>query len=163
MDGQDPRPFSIANAPRDNNTIDFHIRNSGQNTSHAFCTNIAQGQRVYVSEPHGSLKIENTKNPLVFLAGGTGISPFLAMMEASDNKSISLYWGASSESEFYVRPHHQGLCVYYCTDIYPVDAYLKNPIDDADIYMAGPPAMVKDSCAKLLAAGVEPSRLFYDE
>lgn len=163
IDGEDPRPFSIANAPRDNKTIDLHIRNSGYNLSCALCTSITQGQVVHVSEPKGTLALQDNNNPVVFLAGGTGITPFLAMLDIIQNRSVQLYWGMTSEDEFYSRPHHVGLGVHYCTDVYPVDAYLNNMIEGADIYIAGPPAMVKDSCAKLLAAGVEPSSIFYDE
>ena len=164
IDGQDPRPFSIASAPRSDNSFDIHVRNSGQNLSMHLCHHIKQGDRVSVSTSQGTLHSQNNDKPRVFLAGGTGITPFLAIMEESKNKPISLYWGMTSEDDFYIRPHAKGLVVRYCTDIYPIDAYIEDGIDwDAIVYLSGPPAMVTDSKAKLLAAGVEPSSIVHDE
>lgn len=164
IDGHDPRPFSIASAPRKDNSFDIHVRNSGQNLSRHLCENIKQGDKVSVSSARGSLYFQDSNKPAVFLAGGTGITPFLAMMEATSYKPIALYWGMISEYDFYIRPHKNGLAVRYCTDIYPVDACIHDGIDfDAVFYLSGPPAMVLDSKAKLLAAGVEPSNIKYDE
>ena len=164
IDGYDPRPFSIASAPRRDNSFDIHIRNSGQNLSQHLCHHIKQGDRVSVSMPKGVLHLQPTEKSKVFLAGGTGITPFFAIMEEVKNKPISLYWGMTSEDDFYIRPHGKGLTVRYCTDIYPVDAYIEDGIDwDAIVYLSGPPAMVADSKAKVLAAGVEPSNIVHDE
>ena len=162
-EGFDPRPFSIASAPREDNTFDIHVRNSGQNISEKLCHDIKQGESVHVSDAKGHLTFHDSPNPLVFMAGGTGITPFLAMMEANPTKPATIYWGMQSEYEFYIRPHRNGLAVHYCTDIYPVDAYLKDPIDNAVLYLSGPPAMIHDSKAKLLAFGVEPSNIIHDE
>ena len=163
IDGEDPRYFSIASAPRANNTIDIHVRNSGQNLSYRLCHNIQLGEKLSISHPMGSLCMHETDAPVVFIAGGTGITPFLAMLEANPNKPVTLYWGMQSEYEFYIRPHRQGLAVHYCVETYPVDDFLKDRIEGAHIYLSGPPAMVKDSRVKLLAAGVEPSNIHHDE
>lgn len=160
--GEDPRYFSIASAPRDDNTIDIHVRNSGQNISHTLCDNIKQGQEVYVSTPQGSLRFIDCGDPVIFLAGGTGITPFLSMMDEYPNKQISLYWGMSSEEEFYIKPRRKGLSVHYCTENYPVEAYLKDPMNDAQIYLSGPPVMVKNSKVKLLDFGVKQSNIHHD-
>ena len=163
MDGCDPRMFSIANAPRDNNTIDIHVRNSGQNISDKLCSNIKQGETINVSPAQGFLRFIESSNPIVFLAGGTGITPFLAILEDNPTKNAHVYWGMSHEDDFYIRPHRNGLSINYCTDVYPVDAYLTEIIESAIIYISGPPAMIHDSKAKLLAAGVEPTNIIHDE
>lgn len=163
MDGCDQRPFSIASAPRPDNTIDIHIRNTGRNISHILCEEIKQGDPIHVSDAKGHLQWHDKDTPTVFLAGGTGITPFLAMMESEPDRPVTLFWGMTAEDDFYVRPQRKGLSVYYCTETYPIDAYLKEPIDGAVIYLSGPPAMIHDSKAKLLAAGVEPSNIIHDE
>lgn len=164
VEGCESRYFSIANSPRANNTIDVHVRNIGGNVSQALCNDIRQGQAVTLSSPQGTLKLIESENPKIFLAGGTGITPFLAMIESvKPFIPISLYWGMEKDSDFYIRPQQSGLSVTYCTDIYPVDAYIQNIMEGADVYLSGPPAMVNDSRSKLLAAGVEPSNIFYDE
>ena len=163
IDGHDPRPFSIASAPRADNTIDIHVRNSGRNISHKLCEDIKQGEEINVSPAKGHLGWHGGQNPTVFIAGGTGITPFLAMMEAEPHKPVTLFWGMNAEDDFYVRPRRNGLSAHYCTNIYPIDAYLKDPIDGAIIYLSGPPAMVRDSKAKLLSAGVDPANIIHDE
>ena len=164
IEGCDPRFFSIANAPRADNTLDIHIRNTGGAVSAILCSTIREGQPVHVSMPHGTLKLSHTHAPKIFLAGGTGITPFLAMVDSRvTNAPIHLFWGMEKTDDFYTRPQQSGLSVTYCTDVYPVDAFLENPVMDAEIYLSGPPAMVHDSCVKLLAAGFDPSNIFYDE
>ena len=162
IEGTDPRPFSIANAPRADNTIDIHVRDSGQNISSILCGEIRDSQSISVSDPYGKLKIQHTDKSKIFLAGGTGITPFLAMMQET-SAPITLYWGMDNDHDFYVRPHHQGIVVHYCTDTYPIDAYLRSPIDNGEYYLSGPPAMVRDSLSKLLDLGVEHSNIYYDE
>ncbi len=163
FDGFDPRPFSIASAPRTDNTFDIHVRNSGYNISRKLCENLTQGEPVHITPAKGHLKYHESGKAIVFIAGGTGITPFLAMMEANPTKPATIYWGMTTEDDFYIRPHRNGLAVHYCTDIYPVDAYLLDPVEDAVIYLSGPPAMIRDSKAKLLAYGIEPSNIIHDE
>lgn len=162
IDGHEPRFFSIANAPRVDNTIDIHVRNTGGETSAALCTSIKQGQTISVSDAHGNLKYDAAHTPAVFIAGGTGITPFLAMIDTYKGKPFTVYWGAKSNDEFYVRPQQNGLAMHYCVHHFPVDDYLKNPIDGAHIYLSGPPNMVHDSRVKLLAAGIEPDMIYSD-
>jgi benzoate/toluate 1,2-dioxygenase reductase subunit len=124
------------------------------------------------------LKLHPDNRPKIFLAGGTGITPFLAMIEdMRPTQSVHIYWGMDRESDFYIRPQKNGVAMHYCTDIYPVDSYLNSHPEfisgskilkqvqhdkSPDIYLSGPPAMVNDSLAKLLAAGVDESNIFYD-
>lgn len=162
IDGFEPRFFSIANAPRKDNTIELHVRNTGGSVSQALCTTIKQGQAVSVSPAKGDLIYDAAHTPAVFIAGGTGITPFLAMIDAYKGKPFTLYWGAKSDHEFYVRPQQNGLAMHYCIDQFPVDAYLNDPIDGAHIYLSGPPNMVHDSRVKLLAGGIEPSMIYSD-
>lgn len=162
LEGHASRFFSIANAPRTDNTIDIHVRNTGGEVSKALCTHIKQGQTIDVSDAKGNLQYDTAHVPAVFLAGGTGITPFLAMVEENKGKPITIYWGAKTENEFYIRPQQNGLAMHYCVDEYPVDAYLKHPIEGAHIYLSGPPAMVHDSRVKLLAAGIDPRMIYSD-
>jgi len=163
IEGFEARPFSIASAPRDDNTIDIHVRNLGKNLSHALCSKITQGQAVTVSPAQGQLQMhDHHDGAIVFLAGGTGITPFLAMAETTQSK-MHLYWGMTSNDDFYLDLAREGMAVHHCVDHYPVDVFLENPIDNAMIYLSGPAAMIEDSKSKLLAAGFDPSNIIHDE
>lgn len=158
-----PRHFSIANAPRADNTIDIHVRNTGGAVSHFLCSEIREAHPVTLSNPMGNMYLRTHDRTIVMIAGGTGIAPFLAMIEqAGAIHPMHLYWGMDDAEQFYIKPHITGLSVTTCHDQYPVDAYLQNPINGADIYLSGPPVMVTESRVKLLAAGVEPSNIIHD-
>lgn len=159
-----PRHFSIANAPRADNTIDIHVRNTGGTVSRFLCNEIRETHPVTVSDPIGNMHLRNNTRPVVMIAGGTGITPFLAMIEQSGgDRPMHLYWGMDNPDQFYIRPQVSGLSVTLCHDCYPVDAYLQDPVENADIYLSGPPVMVTESRVKLLAAGIEPSNIIHDE
>jgi ferredoxin-NADP reductase len=165
VDGFEARPFSIASAPRDDNSFDIHIRNSGYNISDRLCTDAKICDAVEVGQAQGSLALHKNKNHHIFIAGGTGITPFLSILEAHPNIRGQLYWGMQSTHDFYIQPTYDNLEIFYCTDIYPIDAFLDKKdqiIKDYSVYLSGPPAMVQDSKAKLLAFGYEEENIIYD-
>lgn len=158
----EPRFFSIANAPDHNNIIEIHVRNTGGNVSKTLCTHIRELQPVKISKPMGHLQYDETHVPAVFIAGGTGITPVLSIIQQHKGKPMNVYWGGKSDLEFYIHPQQAGLTMHYCVDNYPVHEYLKDPIDGAYIYLSGPPAMVHDSKVALLAAGIDQNYIYSD-
>jgi ferredoxin-NADP reductase len=72
------RAFSLASSPNAE-TIDFMISMvHGRFTSYLDTAKV--GDIYYVTGPHGQFKLDSTENKKVlFLAGGTGIAPFLSM------------------------------------------------------------------------------------
>jgi ferredoxin-NADP reductase len=162
LNDSEPRFFSIANAPRRDNTIDIHVRNTGGTVSKTLCTHIRELQSVELSKAMGNLQYDPNHIPAVFIAGGTGITPVLAIIEKHKGKPLNVFWGAKSELEFYAQPKQTGLTMHYCVENFPVQEYLKKPIENAHIYLSGPPAMVHDSKVMLLASGVHPNKIYSD-
>ncbi len=74
------RAFSIANAPP-SSTLEFLISLiHGKFTSKLDTAKV--NDRYYISAPYGQFKFDvNNKDKLLFLAGGTGIAPFMSMIK----------------------------------------------------------------------------------
>jgi predicted ferric reductase len=70
-------PFTIASAPGQKD-LEFTIKNSGRFTASA--TRLRKGERVMVDGPFGQFYLRDGKQPLVFIAGGVGITPFMSIL-----------------------------------------------------------------------------------
>src|SRR3546814_16999761 len=67
----------------------FYIRLVEGGSFSTWLTESAQvGGHLELSEPHGSFFLRHEARPRLFIAGGTGLAPFLAMLESIDRKSV---------------------------------------------------------------------------
>jgi CDP-4-dehydro-6-deoxyglucose reductase len=184
-DGID-RSFSIANAPRDDGTIELHIGRvaGGSFTEHVF-RHLKINDVLGVSGPHGNFTYASRDRPSIFIAGGTGIAPVRAILEAiarqSSRPPARVYWGSRMRSGFYIDDELRHLCaVGTGIDYVPVlssrddrwdgrtglvhEAVLEDFTDlsDFDVYACGSPAMVDAVHEALSARGARPDRFFAD-
>lgn len=94
----DPRIYSVCSGENDKQIqVLFDLKHDGMLTPQLANTII--GQSIYVSKPYGSFMPEN-ENPMVWIATGTGIAPFYAMMR-SGYKAEMLLHGSREGSNFY--------------------------------------------------------------
>lgn len=170
---QAPRDYSIANAPGDG-ALDIHVRRSGAGgVSDFVCDELAPGDAVQVQGAFGAAYFrERHQGPMLAIAGGTGLAPMKAIVEAALgsglNKDVHLYFGVRDEREIYLERYFIGL-----THTYPNFRFvtvLAEPrehsgrrtglVGDAlaadfqllyghQCYIAGPPAMV-EACRTML-------------
>ena len=77
----EPHPFTIASAPRDTGEIRFAIKSLGDWTQR-LPTTLRQGMRVVVEGPYGRFDFRKGRKQQIWLAGGIGITPFLAWAES---------------------------------------------------------------------------------
>ena len=96
MVSPEAHPFTIASAPTTPNTLEFIIGKNGDWTAGIDC--IREGERVLVEGPYGlftHLGLEKN-TPLIFIAGGIGITPILSMMRYINTENspqeITLIW-----------------------------------------------------------------------
>lgn len=76
-------PFTIASADRGDRTITFCIKALG-NFTRQLTQQIQIGQTVRIEGPYGrfQLKLHNSKSRQIWIAGGIGVTPFLAWLES---------------------------------------------------------------------------------
>lgn len=80
------RAFSIASTPN-SDTIDFFVHMiHGAITSKLEIANV--GDMYYMTGPHGQFKLSNEDKKVLFIAGGTGLAPFMSMLEYIDSNKL---------------------------------------------------------------------------
>ncbi|MGH7611922.1 MAG: FAD-binding oxidoreductase [Candidatus Dormibacteria bacterium] len=80
-----PRSYSIANAPRPDGTIDLLVSAvPGGETSGWVLNDLAVGEPVSVAGPYGTFTLDPLDSgPRLYLAGGAGLAPIMALLESS--------------------------------------------------------------------------------
>ncbi|MCK9531643.1 MAG: ferric reductase-like transmembrane domain-containing protein [Gammaproteobacteria bacterium] len=85
-DGEGAHPFTIASADRGDHTVTFIIKALGDYT-HGLAQRLTPGQGVRIEGPYGRFIAarHNRHARQVWVAGGIGLTPFLAWLEAMRN------------------------------------------------------------------------------
>lgn len=182
------RSFSIANAPHDDAYIELHIRHvaDGDFTGYV-CDELHEKDILRIEGPHGNFYLrENSQRPLLFVAGGTGFAPIKGIIEHALAEGLSqpmyLYWGVRDLKDLYLgdlprmwakhRPNFHFIPVFSApsqTDNqrrgYVHEAILEDfpdGFDNFDLYVSGPPAMVRACYDALKEHGLRDEQYFSD-
>lgn len=135
--GDDGRrhPFSIANAPRDHGALELHVGliPGGRFTSHVH-SRMGPGDVVRLEGPFGEFGFsEDGRRPAILLAGGTGIAPLKAMLEATAQtgatRALHLYWGSRHPRGLYAVKDIESLAAAAGA---PLTAVVSEPVAAGD-------------------------------
>ena len=143
------------------------------------------GDRVEFTGPLGSFYLREPKRPLLFLAGGTGVAPFLAMLEKLGSDGVEhpvhLVYGVTNDADLVkvdeLEQHAKQLptftfscCVADEASSYPNKGYVTRYIEpqhlnggDVDVYLCGPPPMVDAVRGWLESQGIAPLNFYYEK
>ncbi len=168
-------PFTISQAP-DKNQLRFSIKQQGDFTN--ALSEIKPGQKVKIDAPYGSFSNHVvTAKRQVWVAGGIGVTPFLAMASALDgSQQVDLYYSLKNKSEavyldelqkdaskvkgLKVIPHFADQAGFLTAEvIFNQSAELKN----AAFLICGPPAMMKALRSQLRSHGVPNKNIHTEE
>ncbi|AEI79471.1 phenol hydroxylase P5 protein PoxF [Cupriavidus necator N-1] len=178
-----PRAFSLANAPGDD-LVELHVRRvpDGQATGYLH-DQLAVGDELSFSAPYGRFFVRKSAQvPMLFLAGGSGLSSpramILDLLAAGETLPITLVQGARNRGELYYGAEFQALAQAHPNFRY-VPALSDEPADsgwsgargyvhdvlqqlyaqdgNADFrghkaYLCGPPPMI-EACIRTLMQG----------
>lgn len=183
---QAPRDFSIASPPGQPH-LDFHIRQVEGGTASAFVQReLRPGDIVTLTGPYGDCYWRRAHaGPMLCIAGGTGLAPMAAMVEAAlasgHQGDIHVYAGFQDEPDLYyekrfttLRGMHPNLSVVYALSspsgmttrrtglIHQVVAADFADFTGCKAYLAGAPIMVEAATAMLVARGVPRSDIHAD-
>jgi CDP-4-dehydro-6-deoxyglucose reductase len=102
------RAFSIANAPHDDELLEFHIRHvtGGKFTDKLF-NDMRLGDMLRIEGPMGNFYVrEESQRPMIMLATGTGFGPVKGIVEhliaEKSQRPIYIYWGGDNEANLYL-------------------------------------------------------------
>lgn len=106
LDGETPRSFSLANAPKASDSAQLHVRVlPGSLFGSTVLPALKAGDPVEVELPFGDFYLRAGDAPVVMVAGGTGFAPMQSLLEDAlpkhKDRSFTLYWGARQASGLY--------------------------------------------------------------
>jgi NAD(P)H-flavin reductase len=188
------RPFSPANQPRDDGTLELHVRAvAGGLVSPALVYETEPGDVLELGAPVGTLGWSDTARNAVLLAGGTGIAPFLAMLDARAQargrrarQRVHVVRCGTSDADVYDLPRlrelesaHGWLTVETLSGPEAPGAastaepggsttdgdpgWVADEWADRDLYVCGSPRFVSDVVTSLDAAGIDPSAVHLEQ
>lgn len=143
------RAFSLASSPASPTLLELQVRkvDGGAATTYLH-ERLAVGARLALSGPLGRFFVrESAGLPMIFLAGGSGISSPKAMIEdllaRACRESITLVYGARSVEELYYHAHFTALA-----EAHPQFRYLP-VVNEAQAGWQGQTGMVHEAAARV--------------
>jgi NAD(P)H-flavin reductase/hemoglobin-like flavoprotein len=179
------RPFSVANAPREDGLLRFHVRAvpSGW-VSGTLVRHVKIGDTLLLGHAAGTMTLEpDADRGILCVAGGTGLAPLKALVEETIAKGlrrdIHLLFGARTPAELYdlqdlraLEGRTPWLRVLPVVSADPAFDGMHGLLPDVldrfpdwsghDVYTAGPPEMVERTITVLDELGVPATRIHYD-
>jgi len=135
--------------------------------------------------PSGSFYLRDVARPVLLLAGGTGLAPFLSMLarlaETGAAHPVHLVYGVTNDADLVALPALDAFaaaipgftfatCVAGADSAHPRKGYVTDHLDparldggDVDIYLCGPPPMVEAVRAWLAAQGIVPAHFYFEK
>ncbi|HEX3974712.1 MAG TPA: 2Fe-2S iron-sulfur cluster binding domain-containing protein [Solirubrobacteraceae bacterium] len=187
---EDVRSFSMANLPGTGD-LEFMIKiyPDGKFSSLLADERLKPGDEVQVTGPYGVFTLrEKSERPLLFIGGGAGMAPILALLrsmaEKGNARPVVYYYGARGPSDLFHLDELAELerslpnfrfvpALSHCgedTDwdgerglITDVVSRLEQELGEVDAYLCGPPPMVDAAIAMLDQGGVPDSRVYFDK
>lgn len=182
------RSFSLANAPN-GETLELHLRIApGGRFAHWVRDEMPARAILRLEGPLGAFYIrEDSEREMILMAGGTGFAPIKAMLEELFARGLTrpahLFWGVRGREDLYLhalaeswaatQPLFRYTPVLSEPDADAADAGERGLVHEAvlraypemagrEVYMSGPPVMVRAGKDAFVAAGLDADHLFYD-
>jgi phenol hydroxylase P5 protein len=177
VDGQS-RAFSLANAPQQADMVELNVRivPGGQVTTWLH-EKLEMGEKLTLSGPYGRFFVKKSaKVPMIFMAGGSGLSSPKSMIEDLLNNGcdlpMTLIYGQRSQAELYYDAEFTEMAAKHSNFTYvptlsheaegsswsgargfvhdAARAHFENDFRGNKAYLCGPPAMIEACIATLM-------------
>ena len=178
------RSYSFSSAPGQSK-ISFLIKRIPGGVMSTWLDSAQPGNKLELIGPLGSFYLRAVERPLLFLAGGTGLAPFLSMLEVlartDSQQKVHLIYGVTRDLdlvqvdaiEAYVAklPNFTYATVVADTDsTHPRKGWVTQHMPaealndgDVDVYLCGPPPMVDAVRKHFDDNGVKPNSFHYEK
>jgi NAD(P)H-flavin reductase/ferredoxin len=180
------RAYSLANTGNWEGRLEFLVRRQPGGRFSAWLWDMAAiGDGVVVRGPQGRFTLRETSlRPRILVAGGTGLAPMLSMLrhmaEFQDVTPVQVFFGVNRRDDLFALDTLEGLraelpglgvtpCVWEADPAWrgfvgtPVDAlrhHLAVGAASPDVYLCGPPGLLRAAQAATRAAGVPDAQVF---
>jgi benzoate/toluate 1,2-dioxygenase reductase subunit len=180
------RAYSFSSLPNEG-SVSFLIRNvSGGLMSGYLLDQAKPGDTLTIAGPLGTFYLRDIRRPVLMLAGGTGLAPFLAMLEkviatGGSPHAINLIYGVNTDADLVeldklerfsqlLTNFNFTLVVVSQESARPRKGYVTDHIEPAqlnngevDIYLCGPPPMVEAVTHYLREKAIHPVSFHYEK
>ena len=179
------RAYSFSSGPGAQ-VASFVVRNVPNGKMSTYLSSIAKpGEAISFAGPNGSFYLREIKRPVLFLAGGTGIAPFLSMLESlqstGSKQPIRMVFGVTNDMDLVALEQLEAMkskisgfeyrtVVASAESEHPRKGYVTEHIEsdwlnqgNVDVYLCGPVAMVDAVRNWLGSAGVTPANFLFEK
>lgn len=181
------RYYSMANAPRQDGLLEFHVRLiDGGAVSMALTSGTIAGTELRLGPPVGVLTLREPPGDrnLLLVAGSTGLAPLKAILEQVTGlprpPKVHMFFGARTADGLYdldslekMAAQHPWLTITPAVSAEPKFGGETGSLPDVvvrhrdwsgyDAYLAGPTKMVEDTAARLASAGVAQDQIHIED
>jgi len=168
------RSYSMANVPGSHH-LEFFIRLVPDGAFSNWLASAKAGDKVELSVPHGTFFLRDEERPRLFVAGGTGVAPFLSMLRSMSEKAraqpTTFLIGARTRGHLFALDELEALrqaspnvqvrlaveqdADADCHHGYATDLIVDLGLDPSTrVYLCGPPPMVEAGRKAAEAAGL---------
>lgn len=167
-------------------SVSFLIRVVPDGLMSTYMAESAQlGDELVLRGPFGSFYLREVKRPVLMLAGGTGLAPFLAMLNKIQQEGcdypIHLIYGVTNDIDLVeldkldafaaaIDNFTYTACVASEESDWPQKGYVTHHIEpghvndgDVDIYLCGPPPMVEAVNTFMQDKNIQPASFHYEK
>ncbi len=183
------RAYSIASDPREKTHLDLLIRlvPGGICTTYVF-EHMKTGQALTINGPYGKFRLTDTDKDMIFIAGGSGMAPFLSMLahirNANIQRKVTYFFGARSKRDLICLDRMAAFekeipsfkFVPCLSEALPEDNWGGETglvtevmsrhcpdLTNMEAYLCGSPGMINASVAALTAKGMPAGNIAYDK
>ena len=179
------RSYSFSSAPGEA-AMSFLVRDIPRGLMSTWLRETAQpGTAMEFTGPAGSFYLREVKRPVLFLAGGTGLAPFLSMLGVLAQRGcpqpMHLVYGVTNDADLVGVAELESFaaripgftfstCIAAEGSAHPRKGYVTAHVapehlngGEVDIYLCGPPPMVDAVRGWLGAQGVTPANFYYEK
>jgi NAD(P)H-flavin reductase/ferredoxin len=173
------RSYSFATPPDASGVVEFFVRKvvGGAFTEYVHSHSLV-GQKAQVQGPLGQFWLRESDAPVLFVAGGSGLAPVMAMLRSMQAqglaRSVTVLFGARTQADLYCMDELRAMAANWAGQFRLVPVLSHAPGDSTwpgargwvteqlaqlvepgmHAYLCGPPAMVDAASAQLLQAGL---------
>ncbi|MDR1612268.1 MAG: 2Fe-2S iron-sulfur cluster binding domain-containing protein [Planctomycetota bacterium] len=186
--GMTIRCFSFATPASVEDRIDIIVRRTpnGAATTYLF-DHLKEGDEATLIGPFGEFRLSDAKAPCIWIAGGSGLSPFVGMLREMLDRGVSdrpvkLFFGAVNERDLYYVGELREFSAKHpwfkyipalsggerceaCADYGLITDVVARHISNADqyeAYLCGSPGMIEACIATLGGKGVKRENIYFD-
>ncbi|GHT96872.1 ferric reductase [Betaproteobacteria bacterium] len=140
-DSEGAHPFTISSAWKKDGLLSFHIKELGDYTTSLYAK-LKAGDGATVEGPYGCFHFESDKPRQIWIAGGIGITPFMARMEELAHRNqatnqVDLFYSTKSPNEDSVT-HLRQLAVASGVTLHLIDSTRDGKLDAESLCQKAP-------------------------